>query len=126
MESFTYRKSAPPTRAFYRPFMNKHPFILENYPVNYVFRTRFPYGVDAQGHPSDPFPEFLKMAVLYALVKGLLIGGAGRYRQEFSEGHVVKVVQSFAKAVEQNPNFPDQKDLLGFADAQGISLLVNG
>ncbi len=111
---------------FYRAFMDDHPFIMENYLVNYIFRTRFPYGVDAQGHPSDPSPEFLKMAVLYALVKGLLVGAAGRYQKEFSECHVVKVVQSFAKGVEQTPNFPDQKDLLRFADAQGIALLVYG
>ncbi len=110
---------------FYRPYMDAHPFIMENYLVNYVFRTRFPYGVDAQGHPSDPFSEYLKMAVLYALVKGLLIGAASRYQKEFSEFHVVKVVQSFAKAVEQNPNFPGDKHLR-FADAQGIALLVYG
>jgi lysine-N-methylase len=89
---------------FYRPFVDDHSFIMENYLVNYVFRTRFPYGVDAQGHPSDPFTEYLKMAVLCALVKGLLIGAAARYQKEFSECHVVKVVQSFAKGVEQNPN----------------------
>lgn len=113
------------TTRFYRPFMHDHPFIMENYLVNYVFRTRFPYGVDAQGHPSEPLPEFLKMAVLYALVKGLLIGAAGRCQHEFSQGHVVKVVQSFTKAVEQNPNFPGDKHLR-FADAQGIARLVYG
>jgi len=100
-------------------------FIMENYLVNYVFRTRFPYGVDPQGRSSDPFPEFLKMAVLYALVKGLLIGAAARYQKEFSECHVVKVVQSFAKGVEQNPNFPGDRHPR-FADAQGIALLIYG
>lgn len=94
---------------FYRPFMDDRPFIMENYLVNYVFRTRFPYGVDAQGHPSDPFTEYLKMALLYTLVKSLLVGATGRYQKEISEFHVVKVVQSFAKGVEQNPNFRTRK-----------------
>jgi lysine-N-methylase len=98
---------------------------MENYLANYVFRTRFPYGVDAQGHASDPFIEYLKMAVLYALVKALLIGAAGRYQKDLSEKHVVKVIQSFAKAVEQNPNFPGEKSLSCFADVPGIALLVN-
>ena len=110
--------------AFYQPFMKEHPFIMENYLVNYIFRTRFPYGVDAQGQPGGPFTEYLKMGVLYALVKALLIGAAGRYQKEFSDGQVVKVIQSFAKAVEQNPNFPGEKQLY-FTDAQGIALLVH-
>jgi lysine-N-methylase len=110
---------------FYEPFLKEHPFLMENYLANYVFRTRFPYGVDAQGHASDPFIEYLKMAVLYALVKALLIGAAGRYQKDLSEKHVVKVIQSFAKAVEQNPNFPGEKSLSCFADVPGIALLVN-
>jgi lysine-N-methylase len=96
----------------YRPLVHDRPFIMENYLVNYVLRTRFPYGVDAQGNSSGPFIEYRKMAVLYALVKGLLIGAAGHYQKQLSESHVVKVVQSFAKGIEQNPNFPDEKDLL--------------
>jgi lysine-N-methylase len=68
---------------FYEPFMQEHPFLMENYFVNYVFRTRFPYGVDSQGRPSDPFTEYLKMGVLYALVKALLIGAAGPIRRNF-------------------------------------------
>ncbi len=109
---------------FYRPFMQQRPFSMENYLVNYIFRTRFPYGVDPRGNPTDPFTEYLKMGVLYALVKALLVGAAGRCQKEFSDRHVVKLIQSFAKAVEQNPNFPGEKQL-HFTDAQGIALLVH-
>jgi len=112
------------TARFYLPFMQQYPFIMENYLLNYIFRTRFPYGVDSRGNPTDPFTEYLKMGVLYALVKALLIGAAGRWQKELSDGHVVKVIQSFAKAVEQNPNFPGEKQL-HFSDAQGIALLVH-
>lgn len=109
---------------YYQPFMEKHPFILENYLINYVFRTRFPYGVDAQGTASDPLTEYLILCVLYAVIKGLLIGMAGHYREEFAAGHVVKAVQSFAKAAEHSPKFLEAANLSALANADGMALLL--
>jgi lysine-N-methylase len=108
---------------YYQPFMQAHPFMLENYLTNHVFRTRFPFGVDTQGNPNDPQTEFLTMCLQYAVIKGLLIGMAGRYGEEFSAEHVVKVVQSFAKAAEHSPKFLDaiNPDL---ANADGMALLL--
>jgi lysine-N-methylase len=107
---------------YYQPFMRKHPHILENLLVNHVFRTRFPYGVDPLGQLNDPGTEYLLLCVRYAVIKGLLIGMAGHYQKAFAESHVVKLVQSFAKAVEHgskllgavNPNL---------ANADGMALL---
>jgi len=92
-------------RIYYEPFMRAQPFIVENYLVNHVFKTRFPFGVNAQGEPNTPQREFLVMAVLYAAVNGLLTGMAGFYREKFVTAHVVKLVQSFSKAVEHCPEF---------------------
>jgi lysine-N-methylase len=63
--------------------------------------------VDPQGKPNDPLTEYLVMCVLYAVIQGLLIGMAGHYQEAFAAGHVVKLVQSFAKAVEHCPKFLD-------------------
>src|SRR5207237_2518872 len=46
---------------YFKPFMQERPHILENYLLNHIFRTRFPYGVDTEGKPSDPFTEYLVM-----------------------------------------------------------------
>ena len=108
---------------FYQPFMDHRPHILENYLVNHIFRTRFPYGVDPQGNLNAPFTEYLVMCVLYAVVKGLLIGVAGKYQESFTEAHVVKVIQSFAKAVEHCPNLVSAQSL-GLANVDGIALLL--
>jgi len=90
---------------YYEPFMQAHPFILENYLVNHVFKTRFPFGVNHRGEPNSPQKEFLVMSVLFAAINGLLIGIAGHNREGFATTHVVKLVQSFSKAVEHCPEF---------------------
>lgn len=108
---------------YYQPFMQEHPYILENYLVNHVFRTRFPYGVDPLGQLNDPVTEYLMICVLYAVIKGLLIGMAGHYQEAFAEAHVVKLVQSFAKAVEHCPKFLGAVNL-NLANADGMALLL--
>ncbi len=108
---------------YYQPFMEKYPYIMENYLMNHIFRTRFPYGVNGRGQPNSPLTEYLMMSILYAVIQGLLIGIAGRYQEEFGVQHVVKLVQSFAKAVEHNPNFPGGQ-LLNSADTKGVTILL--
>ncbi|HEY1265578.1 MAG TPA: flagellin lysine-N-methylase, partial [Terriglobales bacterium] len=108
---------------YYLPFMQQRPHLLENYLLNHVFRTRFPYGCDLQGNPHDVVTEYLLMCVLFACIKGLLIGTAGHCGESFGEPHVIKVVQSFAKAVEQSPKFVLSR-YGGFADADGMALLL--
>jgi len=53
----------------------------------------------------------------------LLIGMAGHYRDAFDAGHVVKLVQTFAKAVEQSPKFAGAT-YRGLATADGVALLL--
>jgi len=92
---------------FCRPFFAQHPFILENYLLNYVFRNLFPFGREASAHhvSQSILGEYMLMITQFTLVKGLLIGTAGRYRENFSTEHVVKVIQSFSKSVEHSPAF---------------------
>jgi lysine-N-methylase len=107
---------------YYQPFMQKHPYILENYLVNHVFRTRFPYGVDSRGERNDPVTEYAVLCVRYAVIKGLLIGMAGHYQNKFGEAHVVKLVQSFAKAVEHGSELGAVSLSLANADAMALLL----
>ncbi|MBB6145789.1 lysine-N-methylase [Silvibacterium bohemicum] len=92
---------------YLRPFFEKHPFIMENYLLNYVFRTLFPFGREASAHftPQSIFGEYILMAAQYAVINGLLIGMAGHYREAFGTDHLIKLVQSFSKAVEHNPSY---------------------
>lgn len=92
-------------QAFYLPFFAKSPFILENFLLNYVFQNLFPFGRENDQHtqPRSIFEEYVLLATQFAWVETLLIGTAGRHRQDFREEHIVYVIQSFCRAVEHNP-----------------------
>jgi hypothetical protein len=49
--------------------------------------------------------EYLLLVTQFAWVYGLLAGVAGLYEQRFGAEQVVRVVQSYAKAVEHYPGF---------------------
>jgi lysine-N-methylase len=113
-----------------RPFFERHPHVLENYLLNYIYRTLFPFGREASAHHTrqSVFGECILMVTQFVLIKGLLIGMAGRYREEFGEAHVVKLVQSFSKAVEHNPSylteinkFIDERKL---GNPEGLTILL--
>jgi lysine-N-methylase len=85
---------------YYKPFMDQHEYMLENYLVNYAFKSLFPLG----GH-STVVEAYMMMVVHYAMVKLHLIGMAGYHKSDFHIDHVVKLIQSFAKTVEHNNNY---------------------
>jgi lysine-N-methylase len=93
-------------RDYYAPFFEAFPFILENYLINYIFKYLFPYGRSGSDSfiPQGIFTEYLQMTTQFAWLNGLLIGVAGHHKAEFNAEHVVKVVQSFSRAVEHDPN----------------------
>jgi len=103
-----------------RPFFERHPHVLENYLLNYVYRTLFPFGREASAHHTQQsiFGEYLLMLTQFVLIHGLLIGMAGRYREEFAEAQVVKLIQSFSKAVEHNPSY--LKEINKFIDDRNL------
>jgi lysine-N-methylase len=92
---------------YYAPFFEKHPYILENYLINIIFRCRFPFGRDwaQSGATPSMARESALLAAQFALMKGLLIGVAGFYREEFSAGHVVHTVQAASKHFEHHTEF---------------------
>lgn len=108
---------------YYQPFMHDHPFILENYLINYVFRTQFPFGINPQSEASDPQSEYLQMTIQYAAIKGLLIGIASHYQEALAAAHVVKLIQSFSKAVEHCPKFLEASNP-ALGSAEGMALLL--
>ena len=98
---------------YYAPFFQKHPYILENYLINTMFRCRFPFGRDwAKTGATPSIPSTLSMTresnlltAQFALMKGLLIGVAGFEREQFSASHVVHAVQAASKHFEHHTDF---------------------
>lgn len=85
-------------REFYKPFMDEHDYILENYLVNHVFKNTFPIG------ENTPFQDYVMLVIHYSMIKLHLIGMAG-FHEGLSKELVIKLIQSFAKTVEHNGNY---------------------
>jgi lysine-N-methylase len=109
---------------YYAPFMEQHPFLLENYLTNYMFAVRFPLRAKLPTEVPRPQNEFLLLCVEFAVIKGLLIGIAGRYREEFAPVHVVKLIQAVAKSIEHSTLFRSGLNWPGLSDANSIAALL--
>ena len=94
-------------RDYYQPFFAARPHSLENYLVNYVFQTLFPFGRAGSPHfhQQSVLDEYILMATHFAWLRALLIGVAGFYREAFAEEHMVYTVQSFCRVTEHEPHF---------------------
>ena len=90
---------------YHRPFLERSPFILENYLLNYIVQNLFPFGREgsAQFIPRSMFEEWILMTTQFAWINALLIGISGHYKEYFAEEHVVSTIQSFTRAVEHYP-----------------------
>jgi len=112
--------------------LDRHPQLLENYLVNYVFRTNYPFGRPVDQPPSedavDASNQHMLLCVQLGILQTMLVGMAAHYREAFECTHVVKLVQSLAKTFEhsrsslrQITTFVAQRDL---NNLRGIALLL--
>ncbi|MBN6186956.1 flagellin lysine-N-methylase [Aneurinibacillus sp. BA2021] len=85
---------------YYRPFMEQHEYIYENYLVNYVVKNLFPFE-----DQYTIFGNYQMMVIHYALIKLHLIGMAGYHREDFNPEHIIKLIQSFGRVVEHNSSY---------------------
>ncbi len=111
MEELAARYSGA-AQSYFVPFAGNQPHLLENYLVNYIFRTVFPYrsrlpdrkfAIDASERSLRH--SFVLLAVHYAIVRTLLIGMAAFHRENWNTQHAVKLVQSYAKAFLHSSSF---------------------
>ena len=115
---------------YYAPFLSRHPHILENYLINMIFRSLFPYGHDKGKIRATPkmAEEFALLVSQFALIKGLLIGVAGFHQEDFSLDHVIHTVQSASKHFDHHQEFLSQVRALlietRLNDARGLSILA--
>ena len=84
---------------YYKPFMENYEYIMENYIVNYVFKRLFPFE-----DSLSVFESYVLLVVHYSLIKLHLIGMSS-YHNGLTTELVIKLIQSFAKTVEHNPQY---------------------
>jgi lysine-N-methylase len=83
-------------QTYYKPFMEEHEYILENYMVNHVYKGLFPFS----GFPNL-FDNYVMLVVHYSIIKLHLIGMSGHHKG-LTQELVIKLIQSFSKNVEHN------------------------
>jgi lysine-N-methylase len=129
LESLSAHYACAHDRSF-APFFAHHPHILENYILNTIFRCQFPYGKNGMeaGARACMTKEFALLTAQFALMRGLLIGVAGFYGEQFSSEHVVHTVQAAAKHFEHHPEFLNEAHTLlvesGMEGARGLAILL--
>ena len=109
---------------YFKPFMDRHAHILENYVVNHVFKTLFPFGPQTSLYFEQKsfYEEYVLLIVHYALVRSLLVGMAGCHGETFGAEHVMRGVQSFARTLEHD--LPTLKSITGSLTEQGLDDLA--
>jgi lysine-N-methylase len=109
------RRYASAHSQYYEPFLARHQYMLEHYLVSYVHRTLFPLGPQESTrglsihHIANTIrDQCLLMMIHYAIIQTLLIGMAAFHKEQFSTAQAILVIQSFTKAFEHSPSFPER------------------
>ena len=92
---------------YYAPFFSEREYIWENYLVAKVYKDLFPFGPQTSLYNEGRtiYQEFILLAMQFIFTRTLLVGYSGKARTDLSLNDVVKVVQSFSRAVEHNPPY---------------------
>lgn len=105
---------------YYEPMMRSHPFLLENYLTNYILQRGFLSDTRKEDDSEPNFrTAYFVMCTHLVVIRTMLIGIAGRYREQFGPENVVKLVQGFSKAAEHNSGFVEE--LAKFISDSGLN-----
>jgi lysine-N-methylase len=81
---------------YYRPFIQNYEYVFENYLVNYAFRNMLMLSKE------NLFIEYAQMIVYFAMMKFLIMGNCGTYKEEMDEDKLVLTISTFARSVEHS------------------------
>ncbi|MFC5469708.1 flagellin lysine-N-methylase [Cohnella suwonensis] len=84
---------------FYRPFMEEHEYILENYLVNHVFSSLFPLSKN-----ETMFEKVYYLGIIFSMIRLQLIGMSA-FHGGMNPELAVKLIQSFVKNFEHKQGF---------------------
>lgn len=92
-------------QSFFLPFQLRYPRMLENLLLNHAVQYLVPFGREgsAEFFTRSCWQEYVQMVMRFLWIRCLLVGAAGRHREQFDESHAVQVVQSLTRAIEHYP-----------------------
>ncbi|MBY0163248.1 flagellin lysine-N-methylase [Paenibacillus lautus] len=84
---------------YYKPFIEEHSYILENYLVNQVFERTFLFN-----RSSDILEEYTLLVSLYSMLR-FHIQGVAAYTKQMSVNEAMSIIQAFSKVIDHSPLF---------------------
>lgn len=88
---------------FFAPWMEAHPWLLENYLVHALDRSGFPLGKDWKR--PDPEGDLHALCTHFVVIRTLLIGVAAMRGTSFGWEDAVHLVQSYSRMVDHHAEF---------------------
>ena len=129
------RRYAQARSTYFAPLVSAHEHILENYVVNYVFKTLFPFGAQDRKQrqilPDNPSASAhcALLVTYYAIIRTLAIGVAAFQKDAFGTGHLVQVTQTTSRTFEHSTAYPERiMEMLrakGMLNQAGMAVLVS-
>lgn len=111
-------------RAYFKPFENRHPVILENYLIHQILCDLFPSAL------KSPTDQWVQIVARYAMVRFYLIGLAGAHKDGLNQQHAVDLIYSFTRAVQHSSQFLEKIEATlrekGMNNLGTMAMLVRG
>jgi lysine-N-methylase len=87
----------PSAERFLKGFMAMHPYLMENYIANHIFKYSYPFGRNPEDSPAE---ANLYLSALTTLIQTMLLGVAAHHGEAFNMDHAIKLIQSLSRAIE--------------------------
>ncbi|GIO67589.1 flagellin lysine-N-methylase [Paenibacillus cookii] len=84
---------------YYKPFIEEHSYVLENFLVNQVFERLF-----LIGNHVNVLDDYILLVILYSIVR-FYIQGVATYNKQMSLDEAISIIQTCAKVIEHSPAF---------------------
>ncbi len=88
---------------FFVPWMEAHPWLLENYLAHALYRSSFPFGKDWK--QADVEGEFFGLCTHFVSIRTLMMGVSGAHGAGFRAEHAVHLVQTYSRMMDHHADF---------------------
>ena len=88
---------------YFAPWLEAHPWLLENYLTHALERSGFPFVRD--WNCFEPASAFHALCTHYVVIRTLLAGLAGAHGEGFRVEHAVRLVQAYSRMVDHHAEF---------------------
>jgi lysine-N-methylase len=82
---------------YFEGFTSMHPYLMENYIANHIFKYSYPFGRNPEDSPVEAHAY---LAALTTLIQTMLLGVAAHHGEAFDSDHAIKLIQSLSRAIE--------------------------